>query len=52
MVEGVVADCPVKPTIWVKKQRGVSEDVKKGMGGRSAFLIMPHQDARYWATDG
>jgi hypothetical protein len=34
MAQGVVADCPVKPTIWVERQRGVSEGVKMGMGGR------------------
>jgi hypothetical protein len=34
MAQGVGADCPVKPTIWVYRQRGVSEDAKMGMGGR------------------
>jgi hypothetical protein len=34
MAQGVGANCPVKPTIWVERQRTVFEDVEIGMGGR------------------
>jgi hypothetical protein len=34
MAHGVGATCPVNPTIWVERQRGVSEDVEVGMDGR------------------